>query len=210
MILAEAPAALRYTRAMNAAAGQQRREVAELAARLIADSGLDYGNAKSRAIREVFGGHAPRGATPDNVEIDAALREHLDLFDEDHGARVERMRRLALDLMDQLEEFHPHVTGAAWKGIAAEHAPLHLQLFHDNPKEVEYWLLDRRVEFEVGTMPHFRGPGEVEALGLYWEDQPVMLTLYGVDDLRGALKGGADGPERGDRRALAARMEAGS
>ncbi|MEN9313953.1 MAG: hypothetical protein RIS35_346 [Pseudomonadota bacterium] len=192
---------------MHAGAEQLRREVAELAARLIADSGLDYGNAKSRAIRQVCGARAPRGATPDNLEIDAALREHLDLFDDGHAARIARMRRIALDLMKRLADFHPLVTGAAWKGIAAEHAPVHLQLFHDNPKEVEYWLLDRRIDFEVGTTPHFRGQDEVEAIGFYWEDQPVMLTLYAPNDLRGALKGGADGPDRGNRIALLARMK---
>lgn len=186
-----------------------RREVAALAARLIADSGLDYGSAKAKAARQVFGAHAPKGSLPDNDEIDAALHEHLELFDDEHGARVERMRSVALDLMQRLAPFHPLVTGAAWKGIAAEHAPVHLQLFHDNAKEVEYWLLDHRIDFEVGTMPHFRGPGEVEALGLYWNDLPVMLTLYCSDDLRGALRStGAGATERGDRDALAARIEA--
>ena len=186
-----------------------RREVAALAARLIADSGLDYGSAKAKAARQVFGAHAPKGSLPDNDAIDAALREHLELFDDAHGARVERMRDVALDLMQRLAAFHPLVTGAAWKGIAAEHAPVHLQLFHDNAKEVEYWLLDHRIDFEVGTMPHFRGPGEVEALGLYWNDIPVMLTLYAGDDLRGALRSAGVGTaERGDRDALAARAEA--
>ena len=185
-----------------------RREVAELAARLIADSGLDYGSAKSRALRQLVGGRAPRDAMPDNDEIDTALREHLDLFDEDHPERVTRMRATALDLMDRLAEFHPMATGAVWKGVVADHAPLHLQLFVDNPKEVEYWLLNHRVDFEVGLMPHFRGPGEVEALGFEWQGTPVLLTLHAYDDLRGALRAGPSGPERGDRQALAARVEA--
>jgi hypothetical protein len=119
---------------------------------------------------------------------------------------VALMRRAALDLMARLDEFRPLVTGAVWKGIAAEHVPIHLQLFHDNAKEVEYWLLNRRVAFDVGTVPHFRGPGEVEALMLEWLDQPVLLSLYALDDLRGALRGGPDEAQRGDRLALAARM----
>lgn len=191
---------------MHTGSATLRREVAELAARLIADSGLDYGSAKNRAMRQLSGGRPPRGAMPDNDEIDAALREHLDLFDDGHAERVRTLRRTALDLMARLEAFRPLVTGAAWKGIAAEHAPLHLQLFVDNAKEVEYWLLDRRVEFEVGTLPHFRGPGEVEALGFDWSGVPVLLTLYPVDDLRGALRGGAEGADRGDQKALVARM----
>jgi hypothetical protein len=192
---------------MGFAEQQDRREVAALAARFIAEGGLDYASAKAKAARAVFGGRAPRGALPDNDEIDEALREHLDLFDEEHGERVARMRRAALELMDKLAAFRPMATGAVWKGIVAAHAPIHLQLFHDNEKEVEYWLLDRRIDFEVGTVPHFRGPGEVEALMLEWRGEPVLLSVYGPDDLRGALRAGAAGAQRGDRTALAARLE---
>ena len=193
---------------MGFAEQEDRREVAALAARFVAEAGLDYASAKAKAARAVFGGRAPRGALPDNDEIDEALREHLDLFDEAHGERVARMRRAALDLMDRLAAFTPMATGAVWKGVVAEHAPIHLQLFHDNGKEVEYWLLDRRIEFEVATLPHFRGQGEVEALMLEWRGEPVLLTIYAHDDLRGALRAGAAGPQRGDRAALAARLDA--
>lgn len=193
---------------MVSADEDSRREVATLAARFIADGGLDYGSAKAKAARAVFGGRARRGAMPDNDEIDEALREHLELFDDGHRQRVARMRRTALELMDRLAQFTPMATGAAWKGVAAEHAPIHLQVFHDNAKEVEYWLLDRRIAFEVGTIPHFRGTGEVEALSLEWREQSVLLSLYAHDDLRGALRRGSGVAQRGDRAALAARLEA--
>jgi hypothetical protein len=187
-----------------------RREIAAAAARLIADGGLDYGSAKTKAALEVCGTRAPKGSMPDNDEIDEALREHLDLFDEGHAERVARMRHCAADLMGRLEAFHPLVTGGVWKGIVTEHAPIHLQLFHDNGKEVHYWLLDHRLEFDSATVPHFRGQGEVEALGLDWQGEPVMLSLYRTDDLRGALRAAAgQDAQRGDRAALLARMEAG-
>lgn len=185
-----------------------RREIAAAAARFIADGGLDYASAKTKAARALFGGRAPRGVMPDNDEIDEALREHLDLFDDAHADRVALMRRVALELMTRLEEFHPLVTGAVWKGVAAEHVPIHIQLFHDNAKEVEYWFLNQSIAFDVGTIAHFRGQGEVEALALEWRGQPVLLSLYLPDDLRGALRGGPDLAQRGDRRALAARMQA--
>ncbi len=183
-----------------------RREIAAMAARLIADGGLDYGNAKARAAHATCGGRAPRAVIPNNDEIDAALREHLELFDEGHDRRVSALRQAALALMEQLAEFRPMATGAVWKGLAAEHAPIHLQLFADNAKEVEYWLLNRQIDFDVATIDHFRGRGEVPALALYWQDQPVLLSLYDADDLRGALRvpRGDDAP-RGDRRALEAR-----
>ncbi len=183
-----------------------RSEIAAAAARMIADGGMDYGSAKMRAARELFGARVPRGVVPDNDEIDEALREHLGLFDAGHPQRVRRLRNAALKLMAQLEEFSPLVTGAAWKGIATEHAPIHLQLFHDNGKEVEYWLLDRHVDFEVGTITHFAGTGEVEALSFEWNDLPVLLSLYDTRALRGALRGGAEA-QRGGAAALRARLE---
>lgn len=183
-----------------------RREIAAHAARLIADGGLDYASAKQRAARDLFQGRAPRGAMPDNDAIDAALLEHLTLFDDDHPARVAALRALALDLMERLERFQPLVTGAAWKGIAAEHAPLHLQLFADNAKEVEYWLLDQRVDYEFTALPRFNGPGEVDALALLWDEQQVLLSLYDTDEQRGSLRGG-EHAQRGTRDALAARSE---
>jgi hypothetical protein len=182
------------------AADPLRQEIAVTAARLVADGALDYGSAKRKAVQLLLDERqAPRGAMPDNAEIDAALREHLALFDDDHPARVERMRRAALALMQRLGDYQPYLTGAVWKGIVAEHAPIHLQLFHDDVKDVEIALLDAGLDFEVGEVPHFRGDGgraDIEALMLTWRDEPVMLSLYPRNDLRGALRGMP--AERGD------------
>ena len=187
-----------------------RREVALVAARLVAESGLDYGSAKRKAVEELFDGSAPpRGAMPDTAEIDEALREHLALFDDAHPARVERMRAVALALMRRLADFQPYLTGAVWKGIVAEHAPIHLQLFHDDVKDVEIRLLNDGLQFDVGEVPHFRGgPGraDVEALTMTWRDEPVLLSLYGADDLRGALRGVPS--ERGDAAAVERLLDA--
>ncbi len=192
---------------MHEAPDPLRLELAAAAARLIADSGLDYVGAKKKALRQVLGDRsAPKGSIPDNDEIDAALREHLELFDADHAQRVARRRRTAAALMQRLRAFHPYLTGAVWKGVVTEHAPIHLQLFHDNPKDVEMELLNEGVDFEVSTVPHFRSGAEVEAIGFYLDDAPVLLSLYAHDDVRGALRGGPAGAERGDRAALLERL----
>jgi len=192
---------------MHEAPDPLRLELAAAAARLIADSGLDYVGAKKKALRQVLGDRsAPKGSIPDNDEIDAALREHLELFDADHAQRVVRRRRTAAALMQRLRAFHPYLTGAVWKGVVTEHAPIHLQLFHDNPKDVEMELLNEGVDFEVSTVPHFRSGAEVEAIGFYLDDAPVLLSLYAHDDVRGALRGGPAGAERGDRAALLERL----
>ena len=198
---------LGYHAAINDSRDSLRAATAPAAARFIADGGLDYASARRKAAAEVGEGRPPRGSLPDHDEIDEALREHLALFDDQHADRVRALRETALELMARLEAFRPLVTGAAWKGIAAEHAPLHLQLFADNPKEVSYWLLNQGIDFEVDTIAHFQGRGEAEVLGFLWQDTPVMLSLHEPDDLRGALRAGTSGPARGDRAALARRMQ---
>ena len=189
-------------------ADQTRLEIAAVAARLIAEGGLDYASAKRKAARQVFGAASPpRDAMPDNALIDDALREHLELFDPAHDARVERRRRVACDWLARLERFAPLVTGAVWKGVVTEHAPIHLQLFHDSHKEIEIELLNLGIDFETGTVGHFRRHDlEVQALGFVWDAEPILLSLYDPLDLRGALRPGPAGAERGDRAALIERM----
>jgi hypothetical protein len=194
---------------MDPSASRLRAEIAAAAAVQIADGGLDYAAARRKAVAQCCGARPPRGALPEFDEIDEALREHLDLFDDDHAARVAALREAGLALMDELAAFRPLVTGAAWKGIAAGHAPLHLQLFPDNAKEVSYWLFDHGIEAEVETIAHFRSGEAIEALAFEWHDVPVLLSLHDPDDLRGALREGPSGAPRGDRAALLARMTAG-
>jgi len=56
-----------------------RDEVAAVAARLIAEDGVDYANAKRRALAEVTGSNraaSSSDAMPDNATIEAAVRAH--------------------------------------------------------------------------------------------------------------------------------------
>ena len=167
-----------------------RAELAALAAQLIADSGLDYQSAKRKAAKQVFGdGHVSAALLPDNDQIDQFLLEHLQLFDPDHDQRVARYRQAALFWMERLADFNPYLAGAVWKGIVAEHAPIHLQAFTDEAKDLEIQLLNDGIQFDVVEIAHFAGRGDVPALTFYWErDLPILVSLYRYDDLRGALK----------------------
>ena len=193
---------------MNGAGESARDELAAAAARMIADHGLDYRSAKQKAARELFGGLSiPRNCQPSTEDIDRALREHLDLFDPNHEQRVARMRAVAISWMKELAGFHPLATGAVWKGLATEHTVIHLQLFHDNGKEVQYFLIDRRVDFEATTVSHFRRGGEVEAYQFVADGETIVLAVYDFDDIKGALKPGQAVAAESDRGPLAALIE---
>ncbi len=182
-----------------------RMQIAAAAALLIADAGLDYGSAKRKAARQVWGpGSMPKRAMPDNDTVDQALLEHLRLFDDDHEARVERRRKAALELMSMLEPFNLQLTGAVWKGIVTELAPIHLQAFHDNSKEITMTLLNQGIDFTPVMLPHLKGSGEVEAMTFYWRDEPVIIAAYDSREFRSAPRDAV--ADRGSRGALLTRM----
>ncbi len=146
----------------------------------------------------------PRRAIPDNDTVDQALLEHLNLFDDDHPNRVKRRREVALELMLWLEPYNLHLTGAVWKGIVTELAPIHLQAFHDNTKEITMALLNKGIDFTPVMLPHLKGSGEVEAMTFYWRDEPVIIAAYDQREFRSAPRDA--GAERGTHAALLARM----
>lgn len=176
---------------------QVRARIAATAARMIAQDGADYTTAKTKAARQVLGVDRPSpNYLPDNLQVEDEVRRYQALF---HGpeqaARLQRLRALALEVMEQLAEFRPYLTGAVLNGTAGEHDDIHLQLFADSAKEVEIWLLNRNVDIEISEMPHFKGGRHepVEMVSFVWKQESVHAELYEMNDLRGALKPRADG-----------------
>jgi len=97
-----------------------RAEIAVVAARLIAEEGASYGAAKRKAAKQVLGGdRASKEFLPDNELIESEVRIYNELFlGGSQPARLRRLRQLALDLMEELEQFHPYLTGAVMNGTA--------------------------------------------------------------------------------------------
>ncbi len=126
-------------------------QIAAAAARLIAEEGCDYALAKRKAVRAVLGeSEGTRAQLPDNALIEAELRRYLQTFAADsQPAQLAALRRLALDWMNRLAEFNPHLVGAVLNGTATEHSDVHLHLFTDSAKDVEIALLNAGIEFEV-------------------------------------------------------------
>jgi hypothetical protein len=147
---------------MPARSDRLRTEVAAAAARLIADEGCDYAQAKRRAVRELLGdGSDARGVMPDNAEIEHELRRYLQLFAADtHPGLLAELRSTAADVMTRLAQFNPHLVGAVLNGTATEHSDIELHLFTDSAKDVEVFLMDAGIDFDVEG----GAPGELERL----------------------------------------------
>ncbi|MDB5776589.1 MAG: hypothetical protein JWP38_2722 [Herbaspirillum sp.] len=193
---------------------QLRAEIAVAAARMIAEDGADYGSAKRKAARQILGPHKIRGdLLPDNAQIEEEVRQHNALFfAETQPARLLLLRRLALELMAELSQFSPYLTGAVLNGTAGEHSDIYLQLFSESAKDVEIFLLNKNISFAVSESPHFRsGQAPVETLSFLTpppQSEGVHLCLYHIDDLRGNVKAAAGKrPERANADTLRRLME---
>ena len=185
---------------------QSTQEIAHAAARIVVEEGLEYGPAKRRAAKQL--GLSTRDL-PDNNELEAAVEEYLSVFCADtQPTELLALRRLAVVWMERLAEFRPHLTGAVWRGTATRLNDIHLQLYCDDPKSAEITLLNKGVDYDVGSVPGPRGE-TVDRLSLTVrcsdlnEAIGLHLTILDRDDLRGALKPDARGrTERGDLPAL--------
>lgn len=177
-----------------------RAEIAAAAARMIAEDGADYSSAKRKAARQILGNAKVSGNfLPDNAQIEQEVRIYQEIFFGDsQPARLLHLRKMALRMMLELARFNPYLTGAALNGTASEHSDIYLQLFAESPKDVQIYLLNKNMQFEVSETPHFKSGREpVETVSFMWENEGFHLVLYELDDLRGAVKAGsARGPER--------------
>jgi hypothetical protein len=184
-----------------------KREIAATAARHVVEEGLEYGPAKRRAVREL--GLPSRTPLPNNDEIEIEVRDYIQLFCADTQPReLHALRVLALEWMQRMAVFRPHVGGAVWHGTATRLSDVYIQLFCDDSKSAEIALIDHHVYYEPRTVTGFHGE-HVEALSVHatsralGEEIGVHLLVYDLDDLRGALKPDAQGrTPRGDLQAL--------
>lgn len=190
-------------------------EIAATAARIVVEEGMEYGPAKRRAARELGRPSTRSGELPSNDLLEDEVRAYIEVFCADtQPQELAALREVAALWMQRLSEFRPHLTGAVWRGTATRLNAVHLQLFCDDAKSAELALIDRGVDYDVGSTPGPRGePVNVlsvaspsAALG---ETVTVFLSILDHDDLRGALKADSQGRSpRGDLTALQRLMAA--
>ena len=196
---------------MNYQLLQLRAEIAAAAARLIAQDGAEYSTAIRKAAQRILGNsRLTADQLPDAAQVEEEVRQYQALFQGiEQPERLQQMREITLQLMDQLAEFHPHVTGAVLSGTAGEHDDIHLQLFAESVKDIEIYLLNKSPNVEISETPHFKGPryDPVETISFLYKNEAVHAQLYELDDLRGVKKLRADGRlQRADAEALRALM----
>ena len=160
----------------NSARNPTREYIAHLAARLMAEDGIeDHALAKRKAARQA--GAADLRQLPDNDEIDTALRTYRALYQRQHPAQLRELRLLAVELMTEFARFNPHLTGSVLNGTAGQFADIQLQLYVESVKEVEFELLNHGVRYETGATRFYAGDLPVDAAVLSFERDAVTVRL---------------------------------
>jgi hypothetical protein len=184
-------------------------EIAIAAARLVVEEGMEYPAAKKRAARDLGRRSTRSVELPSNEQVEDEVRSHIELFCADtQPAELQALRDVAMQWMQRLAEFRPHLGGAVWRGTATRLSAVHLDLYCDDPKAAEIMLVNAGVDYDVGSIDRpGREPVNVLTVGTrsqtLGELVSVHLFLRELDDQRGALKPDARGRSwRGDLPAL--------
>ncbi|HEY6643000.1 hypothetical protein [Povalibacter sp.] len=135
---------------LNPRADQLRQALAQEAARIMSEQGIDdYRLAKRKAAERL--GATDIAVLPKNTEIEAALAAHQRLFEADkHSSVLESARRTALQAMRLLKKFEPRLVGPVLSGTASAHSEVNLHLFADGAESVALHLVDQGIPHEIG------------------------------------------------------------
>jgi len=168
----------------------RRSRIAYLAARLMAEDGIeDFATAKRKAARQA--GTPDTRELPTNEEVDAALKTYQSIYHrEEHRGRLRELRERAVRAMRELAQFNPYLTGSVLNGNAGKYADINLQLFTDNEKAVELYLIDRGIAYKAAQNRLYAGE-EMRTVPVYevTDDGTVIeLTVLTPHDLRGPLR----------------------
>jgi hypothetical protein len=181
--------------ARNSGRNDRRSQIAHLAARLMAEDGIeDYALAKRKAARQA--GASDTRELPTNDEIDLALRSYQQIYHrEEHRDRLRELRGIAVRAMRELAQFNPYLTGSVLSGNAGKYADIDLQLFTDNVKTVELYLIDRGIPYEAAQGRLYAGEElrTVPVYKIYDGGAEIRITVFTARELRAPLRTSLEG-----------------
>ncbi|OZA26924.1 MAG: hypothetical protein B7X91_10130 [Hydrogenophilales bacterium 17-64-11] len=174
-----------------------RRRIAHAAARMLAEDGsLDYGSAKRKAARQL--GAPDSNNLPDNLQIEEALRSYQALYQADETrTQLTLLRQVAIEYMERLAAFDPHLTGPVLNGTAGRYTDINLQLFTDDQKDVEFLLMRQASPYQAGEQRAPDAAGRAYPRFIIDDPRaPVDVVVYPAAELRNMKRLQADGSPR--------------
>jgi len=155
--------------------------IAAVAARLMAEDGLDdIELAKRKAAQQL---NLPDWiGLPSSQAVYDALRTHQAIFqDSEQRERIREMRQEALYWMERLAVFHPYLTGSVLEGTAGRFSMIDILLYPDSDKDVEIFLLNQGIDYEFMTPRNDRTSAVLQVSRGEWI---TNLVIYPAHDER--------------------------
>lgn len=169
---------------------RMRERIAQLAARLMAEDGIqDFGAAKRKAARQL--GAPDTHSLPNNSEVELALSSYQALYQSDEQPQaLQYLREQALVAMRLLAAFKPYLTGSVLSGTAGIHSNINLELYTDDVKEVEWFLLGKNQTYKISDrrMTLAGQVRSVPVVSLELDDTIVEIAVFSDNDLRNGSK----------------------
>jgi hypothetical protein len=164
-----------------------RQLVAQQAARMMAEDGIsDYAHAKRKAGRQL--GVLEANCLPTNAEIEEEIKRFHEIYHSDSQPEaLQQLRNDALIVMELLERFNPHLTGAVLDGTAGKHAETHIHLFADSLKDVEIFLLNQQIPYASDDKSYRTGGNDRKKVPVFTLEGPnglIRLSIFEQDDIR--------------------------
>ena len=113
-------------------------------------------------------------------------RSIASLFQRDHTVQLRELRELALEVMRELAAFNPYLTGSVLRGSAGKYADIQIQLFCDNAKSVEHYLLGQRHSVQERAVPALRRRHGGACAGIDFQPRGIWHTPRAVLAARSA------------------------
>lgn len=167
-----------------------REQIAHLAARIMAEDGVDdFGYAKRKAARQA--GASDARAMPDNEEVERALTAYRTIYQKDEHPEVLReLREQALAIMNVFARFNPSLSGSVLSGVAGRFSELEIHLFADSSKEVEIFLLNHGWRYRTSQTRCFVNQTErqVPLFFIDHEGLEVEFKVFDLEDQRRSIR----------------------
>jgi hypothetical protein len=158
-----------------------KKHIASIAAEIIIEEGVsDYLYAKKKAAKYL--NYNSYQILPSNNEIDEAIREYQSTFPSNNVADFIFYQDIAIKIMSELEPFNPLITGTLQEGRVTNNQKILINLFTDNFKEIEYFLLSNNHQFK--TKDPKRLDNFLVKYILFYENIETELTVFDIVEPR--------------------------
>ena len=127
-----------------------RQRLAQKTAQILLESGMrDFQAAKQKAAQQL--GATDTKNLPNNSEIELALSEYQRIFRaSSQPQHLEHLRQIAIEAMQFLECFNPHLVGSVLSGTADEHSVIKLHVFAETVESIGFYLQDNKIPNQLG------------------------------------------------------------